>query len=721
MDATPHNLTAHQRAVLDQPWGRTWLEGPAGAGKTTAALAHLFRLLNQGVSGDSILVFTPQRALAIPYERALRQPATPPTGQVALLTLGGLARRMVDLFWLLVSAPGGFAFPAEPPVFLTLETAQYYMARLARPLLEERRLFDSVSLDRNRLYSQVLDNLNKAAVVGYPIGEIGERLKRAWIGEPGQLRIYDDVQTCAEAFRAFCLQHNLLDFSLQVELFRARLWRLPECRELLRSAYRHLIYDNIEEDPPVAHDLLLEWLPDFDSALLVYDWAAGFRRFLGADPQSACRFKPACERRLTLAESLAQSAPIHTLEQRLDQALRLPGEGHFLFEEPCASAEAQTTRSADEADSADPREFLPEFVFGRFYPDMLDGVAQTIFGLVEQGVPPGEIVALAPYLSDALRFALVERLAAFGIPARSHRPSRALREEPATECLLTLAALAHPHWGIRPSKFDVAYALIQAIEDLDLVRAQLLTEIVFRPKSDGAWLTSFDRIRPETQERITYRLGERYEKLRLWLADRPADEAELDHFLSRLFGEALSQPGFGFHARYDAGQMAANLIESVRKFRQTAGPVLEEQGVPLGKEYLLMVREGVIAAQYLSGWRLAAEEAVLLAPAYTFLMANRPVEVQFWLDTGSRAWMERLYQPLTHPFVLSRGWSADAPWTDSDEYASGRESLRRLAMGLLRRCRSRLYLGLSELNEQGYEQRGPLLAAFQRLLRESGV
>jgi len=195
----------------------------------------------------------------------------------------------------------------------------------------------------------------------------------------------------------------------------------------------------------------------------------------------------------------------------------------------------------------------------------------------------------------------------------------------------------------------------------------------------------------------------------------------LDHFLSRLFGEALSQPGFGFHARYDAGQMAANLIESVRKFRQVAGPVLEEQGTPLGKEYLLMVQEGVIAAQYLGGWRLEAEDAVLLAPAYTFLMANRAVEAQFWLDAGSRAWMERLYQPLTHPFVLSRAWHADAPWTDSDEYASGRESLRRLALGLLRRCRSRLYLGLSEVNEQGYEQRGPLLAAFQRLLRESGA
>ena len=43
----------------------------------------------------------------------------------------------------------------------------------------------------------------------------------------------------------------------------------------------------------------------------------------------------------------------------------------------------------------------------------------------------------------------------------------------------------------------------------------------------------------------------------------------------------------------------------------------------------------------------------------------------------------------------------------------------RLVLGLLRRCRRAVYLGLSELNEQGYEQRGPLLEAFQRILRRS--
>jgi hypothetical protein len=59
-----------------------------------------------------------------------------------------------------------------------------------------------------------------------------------------------------------------------------------------------------------------------------------------------------------------------------------------------------------------------------------------------------------------------------------------------------------------------------------------------------------------------------------------------------------------------------------------------------------------------------------------------------------------------------------AVWTDTDEYEADQAAMYRLALGLMRRCRRRIYLGLSALSEQGYEQQGPLLKALQRLLRD---
>ncbi len=695
-------LTPAQLALVNQPLSaKIYLEGPAGCGKTTVGVERLLYLMEKGVRGNSILVVVPQRTLAAPYYQALNTPGVTAGGRVTVLTIGGLAQRMVEIFWPLAAEPAGFGQPDEPPIFLSLETAQYFMSRLVKPLLTQGT-FDSLVIERNRLYSQIIDNLNKAAVTGFSYTEIGKRLKAAWIGESSQAHIYDDAQACATLFRRYCLEHNLLDFSLQVEIFMQHVWPNPLVQNYLKETYRNLILDNVEEDTPIAHDLLRNWLPDFDSALIIYDQEAGYRSFLGADPQSASSLKKLCDVQVLFDHSFVTSAGLQDLSAALAEAFHRPRP---------AGAPGVPHHKPD----------VEVLVFEdhRYYPEMLDWVAAKTGILVnEAGIPPGQIAILAPYLSDALRFSLIGRLEQAGIPVRSHRPSRALREEPAAVCMLTLAALAHPEWGIQPTRFDAAYAFVQAIDDLDLVRAQLLADIVYRTRTKTVVLSSFDKIIPEMQERITYLLGERYEHLRTWIEAYTQEQpAEIDHFFSRLFGEILSQPGYRFHRNYAVGEIAANLVDSARSFRWAVESCPPENGNPLGKEYVEMVREGVIAAQYTRSWHMDDLNAVLLAPAYTFLMSNRPVEIQFWLDIASRGWFERLYQPLTHPYVLSRHWSDEATWTDVEETEADLESLYRLTLGLVRRCRKTIFLGLSELSEQGYENQGALLKAIQRILR----
>ena len=555
------NWTRPQRAILDLPPGsRTFVTGPAGSGKTTAATQHLLDLLSSGVPGASILLLVPQRTLASPYQVALRAPGAAAGGQVDILTLGGLARRMVDLFWPLIAHDAGFAHPVLPPTFLTLETAQYYMAHLVRPYLDQG-FFESVSIDRNRLYSQLLDNLNKAAIVGFPHTEIGERLKGAWSGKSSHLRVYDDVQTCAGEFRRYCLENNLLDFSLQVELFRERLWPSLLCRAYLQSTYRHLIVDNLEEDTPVTHDILSEWLPEFKSVLLIHDEDAGYRSYLGADPASALGLRDLCTDEIAFTEPLVIPPTLEGLGARLGQVL-----------------DQVQTPPPGLPDGLEALDYPPEPI--RFFPQMLDWVVDRVAQLIDEGVPPGEIAILAPVLPDALRFSLSNRLDERGIPYRSHRPSRALSDEPAARCLLSLAELAHPQWNRSPSKVEITYALLQAIAGLDLTRAHLLTEICCRMREGRLVLEPFGRLRPDAQSRITFSIGERYEILRNWIeAYTTAPEAELDFFFSRLFGEVLSQPGFGFHSDLDAGQVAANLVESAQKFRWA----IETRAEPLGQ------------------------------------------------------------------------------------------------------------------------------------------
>jgi hypothetical protein len=98
-------------------------------------------------------------------------------------------------------------------------------------------------------------------------------------------------------------------------------------------------------------------------------------------------------------------------------------------------------------------------------------------------------------------------------------------------------------------------------------------------------------------------------------------------------------------------------------------------------------------------------------------MSNRPVDYQIWLDAGSEGWWERIAQPLTHPYVLSANWDADQQWTDQEEIKSQVDRMRRLILGLTRRCRKHIFIANSEIGERGYEQRGRLLLALQQTLR----
>ncbi len=657
----------------------------------------------------------------IPARVSSRLPAG---AQVDVLTVGGLARRAVELYWPLVGGAAGFAHPEEPPVFLTLETAQYYMDRLVEPYIAAGA-FGDVTLARPRLISQILDNLNKAAIVGFPSQEIGTRLSRAWSGETSRLRVYEQVQACANAFRSYCLAHNLLDFSLQIEVFARYVLALPEAALGLEARYRHIIADNVEEDVPVCHDLVARWLPGCDSALLISDEDGGLRTYLGADPEGARALRARCTAVECWREPVGSSPALVALAAEMAHSLGCQArEGGCPAPEQAAQAPAAGAAPGAGASLGEALTLLS----GTYHTEAIESVAAEIARLVrDEGVPPERIAVVAPFMGDALRFELSAALARRGVTTHSQRPSRALRDEPAARCLLTLAKLAHPAWGLQPLRVDVAHALVAAIDELDLVRGVRLAAIVYRTGNGQAALTSFEMIRAEEQLKITYLLGNRYEALRRWLAayaEGPA--APLDHFWSRLFDDVLSQPGYVFHRDRDSAAVAAHLVDSALKFRLA---VAGEGGRPAdGSEtpeaaaaapsFVAMVEQGVIAAQYLPPAEEAAA-AVLLAPAYTFVMRGWPVDYQFWLDLGSSAWGRRLYQPLTHPYVLTRRWPPGRLWTDAEEDQANRQALYRLVVGLIRRCRRHIWPADSVYNERGFEEHGLLQQAVFRTLRRA--
>ena len=149
------------------PRSSLFIAGPAGTGKTTSAIQHIRSLLAEDVSPERMLVLVPQRALGQPYNLAFAHPDWPAGALTDIVTLGGLARRGLEIFWPLIAEKAGFAQPRREPHFLTIETAQYFMAGFVNEDVKSG-VFDSVSMTPFDIMRQTLDNLSKQWSMGFP-------------------------------------------------------------------------------------------------------------------------------------------------------------------------------------------------------------------------------------------------------------------------------------------------------------------------------------------------------------------------------------------------------------------------------------------------------------------------------------------------------------------------------------------------------------------------
>lgn len=667
--------------------GSVWIDLPQGPAAAAALVrARLAALLEQGVNGDEILVLVPQRP-----RRSPEPPAGPGRAAVSpqIHTFYGLAARMVRLFWPRVAGEAGFRAPLDPPVLLTYETAQYVMKQIVDPVVEQGA-FDGLSLRPQRLLSQLLDNLNKAGVNGYDIAEVGPRLRASWTARgEGRESWFDQAQDCIEAYRAHCLENNLLDVSLALQIFHRSLLPRKEFQEHLGDRFRHLLVEAVEETVPLAQDFVRGRLAAADSAWLVARRDGGFRVFLGVDPEGARSLRQDCGRRLRVPDEPVR--PTVALGRALSARFETPAE-----------------------DAAFEGEILPgvlRLISARHRGRMVGEVAAEVVRLVAAGeAEPGEIAVVAPHADGVLRFLVAEALREAEIPCAVVRRFESLREEPETRLALALAALAYPGWRRPPHAADVSEAL-QAALALDAVRAQLLTRAGYDAGSGTL------RDLGEGDERLRERLPdgalEAFDTLRRWLAARRQGEPQpLDLFLRQLFGEVLSRPDLD-PAR---AAMYSRLISSAAWFRRSA-PSLGAGPDPGGtaEGYARMVEEGVVAAAH-PPEAPAAGAVLVVAPVYTYLLEERFDRFQFWLDAGSISWWEPPHQPLTNPHVLSRGWPREARWTEAVDFETRNRTLGRLVRGLCSRAGEAVYLCWSETEGGGPpEEDSPLLRAAAEL------
>ena len=688
---------AQKQLIESSPTSRIWLSGKAGCGKTTAAAERVRYLLEYGDAWPQILIFTPGRSWSGVYQEILSKDGIRPH----ITTYNSYVQSCLRLFWPLVAEKSGCRSEAAFPMFLTIESAQIIMAKLIQPR-RDAGYFSGLTASPSRVFNQVMVAMHKCAAAEIPFENYAAMMKESWGGDGALLPIFDQAQECGALFRRVCLENNLLDYSLQLEIFTRELLPHPVFRSWLKEQRLHFVFDNLEEEVPAAHHFVCEIADLCRSMLLIADQDGGYRGFMGCDPLSAETLREICPEKMEFGNSFVSSPAVRAMEQVIT-APNLPN--------------VDLTASPRTAFS---------FASGHHYPEMIKKAVSDVADLIKlQGVSPKDIVILAPLVSDVLYTEMERGLWEQGIRVYLHRPSRPLLNERITRSLLTLCQLVKPLPGTQVRLLDIVQMAQCFIEDLDPMRGQLIVGGMFRERKHDDPdpivydIKPFASLSDEKKQRIPAPVAERFELLRNWIESQRKNKAiSPDRIVSQFFTDVLVREGFRTDPETNLG--IRKVADSMAKYR-TVLDYMERAGRADFQldwvDYFRLVGLGMVNAKYYEEIYAQPEDSVLISLTSAFLSMNRSADYQIWLNVGAPRWWERFYGELTNDAVLSRFWPPDKKWDALTSAAYNDAYMMQQLSGLLRRCRVQVRAYASELSESGMEQKSKLLYLFSMLTR----
>ena len=640
--------------------------GPGGAGKTEKLWQRYCRLALQDKTDDILVLLWNARDVRDWRERL----DLPWAGPLHVYTYFGWVQREIRAHWPRLSAQWGRSW--LEPEFLTVETSQFTLLRQIKAVQGD---FAALVTSPERLAIQLTSCLVLASLNGIPRGEIGRRLAAAMPDKDPQ--VFETAQAVLDKYVAELEQSGVLDYGLAVALY-AGLLRDSEYSARLKR-FKHLLVDDVGEQPPAAHDFIAVMLNLVKSAALCFSTDGGHAGFFGADAEGAWRrfgrrgrlvlVRPQHKQNLAFSGGLYRSI-------LSGNTPALPGQG-----------------------------LQVELIHEDLRSLMLDKVGERVAALVDSGVPPAEIAVIAPLADKVLEHTLALHLGEAGVSLNVLVKNRRLIDQPYVRAMMTLALLAHPQWEVDWGLPDLAQSL-QLLLKVDPVRAWLLG----RQVRDGKLLA----LEVWQRERVGFRAAAGYDLLRQWLETYRKDPPQpLDLFFQRVFGELLSR----LPPVRDDLVVCRQLMVSAQKFLGTAQRFGAAEASS-GEAFIRLLSAGTVAAESLL--EPAGDEAVILATPYAYLSGHYHSSVQIWIDCTSRRWFQQDAREIVNPHVLKASWQ-NRVWTDEDNEAVSRRNGARVARALLRRCRRHLLVAAANIDSQGFEQDGSLLEAlFAALAGEEG-
>lgn len=662
--------------------------GLPGSGLTEACLSHYCTLLNKDVlQTERILFLVRNQRQAKQVLQRLHQMEPTIAGSLHIKTFLGFVRQSLSEYWEEVCQPKEDSFKTLSltcfePRLLTKDLTQHLLAKACLFCPRHSEIFASTGLRAFQIWDQISSIAYISGSSGISVEQVGERLQHAWPDpkDTHRRQQLEALSCCVGRLRQETIALGAFDFGSLIQLFQERILPLAQ----FWASWDHLLVDQAEDSCAVALEFYEKALAYGKSLFLTYTVGGGVS-FTGvpnlvfsfASEKHSSWIHP--QRLVTLRSSFM------TFGLKIAQALDPDLPGISILPNHLNSERWAT-------DDLPIKELQAETPL-----EGVDQMVTQIQELLHQGVDPGNIAVIAPYLDSGLMLTLEQRLRQV---VWVMRPFPALIRYPLIRALLTLLELAHPHWNQFPSltEFQVFLALVLG---LDPIRAELLAIDTLDP----VHRTLRSRVAVRAPERVGFAALKSYQLLVDWLeAYRQGSPVPLDQCLRQFFIDRLSLKITTPHAQ----GLVRSLVETATRF-QDVFPHLDP------REFLVMIRSGQTASQ---SWQDPDyPQYLVLATPGDYINLGCSADYHFWFDITRQEWTRSAWYPLYNSEVLTPEWD-QTPFGELQDYVYRRRTLAKILLNLACRIRKGLWLVSSTVTFRGEENTGDLDQILKEIAKQ---
>lgn len=657
------------------------LSGKTGTGKTTKLIKEYERLITEEkIRSEEILILLMNRNQSLEWRKKNNLSIS---GRIIRTSFFGFVQEEITTYYpiILKNVPDIKSFSVKP-IFLTFETSQYLLSMLIEKRRDSQNSFLNLIDKDSGIAIDISSNFVKAAAASLSYKDIGNRLYEALeVKDNDKKMIFEEADKIISDYRKRCLECGVMDFAMAVDFYNTILLKDETYLKSLKSRFKYLIVDNLEEAVPMQVNLietLIEWV---DGCMMSYNPEGGYGGIFGGNKEY-------------VEKQLLEKCVVKTLDDKPYTCNQYMSE----FSDMLFSGIMDKNKIKLKPNGIDIVR-MPETVLRS---DMLEEVADTIKELVGKGYKPQEIAVVSTFADVVTEYVLSSRLNRDNIKLTNIARKSRYIDNKFVYALITLAYLCHPNEEIIPTKDDVR-ALVNMILDIDPIRSSILADIICSQNP----FAEFPEINGDIISRIGYLNVKRYNFIREWINNyRKSEPLDIDIFFQRVFIEILLAYGAEEDDIIDIKRLidsASNFIRSIKRFNT----------IDANFGFLKMIKNGVKSAESIFDIEERGDnEEVVLCTPMSYLSNSLTHKVILLIGLSSNHWTPRCSKELSNPYVLTCTWLPSDIYTEEIEEENQKKNIAIMIRALIKRCGEKFITFESRYSSDGFENDGVLADLF---------